>query len=450
MRKIIILLLSILLIGCVAALPNFGPPSGINVKALSVEGTSAFTGTASFTGTVSAEQLTSTDDATITDRITFADGYASDDLYVLDDFYVGSVAALNATTATTGYFSSTLGAAGTSGLNYTTVTDLRAADDGYFVDAFGVGGTSGLNYTTVTDIRASDDGYITDAFAVGGTAALNTTTTTDIRATDDGLIDDDFFVDGTATLNDAVINTTLDVNGATTTENITLTQDKRLTFNTAGTGYIQWLTSGNYMTIKGNPQFDDGYTWAGTASPSSASDLVAIGGASDIDFHLSSGTTQTGTGAVTLNGATTVATTKTLAVTDADALTVGGVIVPQEMVINWPISASSVDENIFIADDAWRVTKIEEVHAVAGSEGAPNLFNATVVKISGVTAPGSGLPMHNATITLSATANTVITPTLSTIAANSTLADGDKIGVNYQGTGTSLAGGVITIHMKRV
>jgi len=131
MRNIIVLLLSIFLIGSAMAVQNFGPPSGIKVQALEVAGATTLAGITA-TGTVQGEHIVSTDDAAINDRITFADFYASDDGYVLDDFYVGSVTALNATTATTGYFSGTLGAAGQFGKPYSPrfrVGRIRAASD---------------------------------------------------------------------------------------------------------------------------------------------------------------------------------------------------------------------------------------------------------------------------------------------------------------------------------
>lgn len=56
MKKFILILSLLAMIGMAGALQNFGPPAGINVKALGVEGTSSFTGTSTFTGTVSAEQ----------------------------------------------------------------------------------------------------------------------------------------------------------------------------------------------------------------------------------------------------------------------------------------------------------------------------------------------------------------------------------------------------------
>jgi hypothetical protein len=133
---------------------------------------------------------------------------------------------------------------------------------------------------------------------------------------------------------------------------------------------------------------------------------------------------------------------------DADVvgdLTVGGVIVPQEEVIVWQIDASSVDENIFIAADAWNITHIEEVHTVAGTHGDPVTLMVRVC--GGTETPANGDAAQSATIDLKGTANTVQAATLS---ETITLADGDRIALDYTGDLTALAGGVVVIHMARI
>lgn len=357
-----------------------------------------------FGASVSSPDLTATDDLVV-----------GDDAYITDDLVVDGATRLDeALTVASVSANTTVAAADLTASDDAIITDDLVVDGAARIDEASTIASLTINTTLVAeDLRSTDDAFVTDDIVVDGGAridetltvnavAANTTITAeDLYSSDDALIIDDLVVDGAfradeaSTIASLTVNTTLDVNGDMTTDDITMDANKN-------------------------------FTMSGT------------------------GTFATGTGTGSINGDTSVATNKRLAITTADKLTVGGVIVPQEMVINWPISASSVDENIFIADDAWQITKIEEVHAVAGTEAAPNLFNATVMKITGVTAPGAGVPMHNDTITLSATPNTVITPTLSAVAANTTLADGDKVGINYQGSGTSLAGGVITIHMQRV
>lgn len=93
--------------------------------------------------------------------------------------------------------------------------------------------------TSVSNGKITDGLWVDDSFYVTNTSALNVTTATSVTATgtvqgeqltstDDALVIDDLTVDGgarideTATMNAGVINTTLDVNGATTTAAITV------------------------------------------------------------------------------------------------------------------------------------------------------------------------------------------------------------------------------------
>ena len=159
-------------------------------------------------------------------------------------------------------------------------------------------------------------------------------------------------------------------------------------------------------------------------------------------------TTTTGTGAVTLKGTTTMDTAKTLIITDADALTVGGVIVPTEIAITVRYIATSVNETVFIADGAWKITGIKEAHSVVG--GALN--KAYIEKLTSTTAPGSGTTCMKAPsggFDLTATINTVQSATLSDAASDYTLASGNRLGVVYGGTAGSRVGD-ITIFLKRV
>lgn len=151
----------------------------------------------------------------------------------------------------------------------------------------------------------------------------------------------------------------------------------------------------------------------------------------------------------TLNG-TTISTGDTLAVTSADKLTVGGVIVPQEMILTIPIGTSAVDQTAFVADDAWQITKIEEVHTVAQNTAYPNTGSLSVMKCTGTQAPGSGAVLHNTTMYLNSTVETVVTPTLNATTGALNLADGNRIALNFNGTMTTFAGGAVTIHMKRI
>lgn len=135
----------------------------------------------------------------------------------------------------------------------------------------------------------------------------------------------------------------------------------------------------------------------------------------------------------------------TLAVTGVSTFT--GDVVGTKHVINIPISASSVDGYAFVSDSNWTVTAIKEIHAVAGNDESP--VNVTVTVCDDTEAPASGLPCHNTSIDLKGTAATIQEPTLSGIAANLTIANNDTIGLDFAGTLTNLAGGIITIEVER-
>jgi len=134
----------------------------------------------------------------------------------------------------------------------------------------------------------------------------------------------------------------------------------------------------------------------------------------------------------------------------ADGLTVNSVIVPQEMIITVPITTSEPDQTVFIADDAWQITKIEEVHATAQNTAFPNTGSVTVMKCTGTQAAASGSVLHNSTMYLNNTVETIQTPTLNASTGALNLADGDRLAININGTMTNFANGLITIHMKRI
>ncbi|MCK9571117.1 hypothetical protein M0R72_19365 [Candidatus Pacearchaeota archaeon] len=140
----------------------------------------------------------------------------------------------------------------------------------------------------------------------------------------------------------------------------------------------------------------------------------------------------------------------TLSVGSADGLTVNSVIVPQEMVLTIPIGASEVDQTAFIADDAWQITKIEEAHSVAQNTAYPNTGNLSINKCTGTQAANAGAHLHNTTMWLNSTINTVATPTLNATTGALNLADGNRICLDFNGTMTTFAGGSVTIHMKRI
>lgn len=113
--------------------------------------------------------------------------------------------------------------------------------------------------------------------------------------------------------------------------------------------------------------------------------------------------------------------------------------------VEWRPISTDVTKNIFIADAAYLVTAIREVHGTASSSGT-----LQIEKLTGTTAAGSGTNMMTGTINLAATANTVVSGTLTATTATLTLAVGDRIGGVLGGTLTSLAGCSIVITLQRI
>lgn len=253
----------------------------------------------------------------------------------------------------------------------------------------------------------------------------------------------------------------LEMVGLTAYDNtsITVESGEDITFAGGDSAADFHLGSGLFKTSTGAVTIGPGAVGlTGTMTVATTKDIIAASTGSDFDFSASTdgifktpgGAVTIGPGAIAMSGSPTVATGKTLAVVDADKLTVGSVIVPQEMVINVPITTSEPDQTIFIADDAWQITKIEEVHATAQNTAFPNTGSATIMKCTGTQAAASGSVMHNTSMYLNNTVETVQTPTLNAATGALALADGNRLALNINGTMTTFANGVITIHMKRV
>lgn len=131
----------------------------------------------------------------------------------------------------------------------------------------------------------------------------------------------------------------------------------------------------------------------------------------------------------------TIATAKTLAVTDADKLTVGGKIIPQYVPITFRVSlhASTVIYNIFNADRAYTVLSMSYTTNVAQA------ITATLVKSTVNATPASATtPLHIAgAIDANTTVHngTIITPTVT--GGDLVLAATNKIGLVLSGALTT-------------
>lgn len=149
-------------------------------------------------------------------------------------------------------------------------------------------------------------------------------------------------------------------------------------------------------------------------------------------------------GTQSFTGAKTFATS--LAVTTADTLTIGGVIVPQFVVVSQTLNVLNVSQALFVSDAAYQVVGIRAVWGVAG--GAAAVLN--IEKLTGTTVPGSGTAMLTGNFDLTSTANTVTSGTLSSTASDLQLAVGNRLGVKLGGVLTGLIGCCVTITLKRI
>ena len=144
----------------------------------------------------------------------------------------------------------------------------------------------------------------------------------------------------------------------------------------------------------------------------------------------------------------TIPTGKTLAVASADKLTVGGGIMPQVIEVSFvgQTTEAATDRAFFIANRAYQVTAIRQVHSVAAG-GASTL---QVTKDTGTTAPGAGSDLLSSAFDLNATANTVQTGALTATTADLQLAAGDRLSLDFANTIQSTAGLVVTVSLKPV
>lgn len=138
----------------------------------------------------------------------------------------------------------------------------------------------------------------------------------------------------------------------------------------------------------------------------------------------------------------------------ADGVTADGVILPQhlEVSVQSLLAADCIDRAFFIANRAYEVVAIRQVHATAGSDGGA--VNIQITKDDSTDAPGAGdnLLTNNSDAGFDAkdTANTVQVGTLTATTANLQLAAGDRLSLDFAGTVTALAGVVVTVTLKRI
>lgn len=120
----------------------------------------------------------------------------------------------------------------------------------------------------------------------------------------------------------------------------------------------------------------------------------------------------------------------------------GNVVVPVDV----PNAAAAIDQNAFIADRAYQLTAVRGVFSV--TNGAA--FTVDVKKCTGTQAPASGVTMLTSTQDWNTTANTVISSTITATSANAVLAAGDRIALDFTGSATSIAGGVVLLVLRPI
>lgn len=198
---------------------------------------------------------------------------------------------------------------------------------------------------------------------------------------------------------------------------------------------------------------------------------IAIQNGNTIDFDFPSGTTidfgagtlttTGGTGGAALvgtslditgesnfNGATNITSTYTLTINTADKLVVGGVIVPQSMVVPFAIEphASLLTRTLFYAQtDGWTVTGLVVVMDLVDDTA----ITASICKVTGNNvAVAATTPLHTGTFNMQTTAGTPQVATLTSTGADLVLAATNKIGIVFSG---ALDVGVVSgyIKMKR-
>lgn len=141
-----------------------------------------------------------------------------------------------------------------------------------------------------------------------------------------------------------------------------------------------------------------------------------------------------------------VPTGKTATVVDADALSVGGKIVPQTFFIN--ISQAQFGLGTVVLPVACKAVSVRERHKTAESTAAT--LTGMLKKVPSGTALSAGTDMLAAGVNLKGTADTNASPALHATAGNYTLAAGDGIGILASTTITELAGSEFTVELQRV
>jgi hypothetical protein len=108
-----------------------------------------------------------------------------------------------------------------------------------------------------------------------------------------------------------------------------------------------------------------------------------------------------------------------------------------------PTATEAVDQNVFVADQAYQLVSAEEAHSGVGGSAAA----VGVKKATGTTAPAGGLLMIDTAFSLTSTINTVVSKAPSSTLADTRLAAGDRIALAFSGTVAGVDGVAITLKL---
>lgn len=111
-------------------------------------------------------------------------------------------------------------------------------------------------------------------------------------------------------------------------------------------------------------------------------------------------------------------------------------------------NANCVDQTMITIPEACIVVGAYYTHATAGNDASAVTLDLT--KDTGTNAPGAGSTLLQSTFNCKGTANTVQTGSLVSSSTTRSLAAGDRIGLNFTGTVTTLAGVNVTVLLRKL
>lgn len=212
---------------------------------------------------------------------------------------------------------------------------------------------------------------------------------------------------------------------------------------TVPSGQSGYAVGGYFLKTGGSGGDDSLFVNIGTKASCTFTSLASVAAA---DFG-AGGAKMDALTESTASAGITIPTGVQLALVTADKLLVGGVIVPQQVIVSGIIMphASLTTRDLFYANRAYTVTAIT-VTPLLVQGGA---LTGTLCKAAGTTAPaGATTPLHSGTANFNATAYTPQALTLTATAADLALAATNRIGIEFS---AALSTGVAayTIELKR-